>query len=273
MSHNRRKEIRLKVVAHALHHTDQTLKTHACIDVFARQRLEAAVGLTVKLGEHVIPDFHIPVAVAARHIFGPCAPTGAQVIHDFAVGTARALGAHKPEVFLFAKAQNMAVGQTDDLVPHLIAFFVVLINRGVELVLFKAQNVTQKFDAPGQRLFLKIATPREVAQHFKKGLVASRATHIFDVIGAHAFLARHSAGVFGLVKAKIIALKGHHPCDGKEQGRVFGAQGKAGVVMTAPLLEKFDKKVANFFCTAILHLNSSFWPLRSTGVAPKQPEL
>ena len=58
--------VNLKQVAHALHHTGQTLQTHAGIDVGACQTLVVALAVGIELTEHQIPDLHIAVAVAAH---------------------------------------------------------------------------------------------------------------------------------------------------------------------------------------------------------------
>ena len=57
--------IHIKDGVHVLYHHRQTLKSHAGIDIFLLQLRIISLAVIVKLGEHIVPDFHIAIAVAA----------------------------------------------------------------------------------------------------------------------------------------------------------------------------------------------------------------
>ena len=56
--------------SHALARHGQTLQAHAGVDVLLGQLGVVAVAVVVELGEDVVPDLHIPVAVAAHGAAG-----------------------------------------------------------------------------------------------------------------------------------------------------------------------------------------------------------
>ena len=91
----------------------QPLQAHAGVDVLLLQLGVVALAVVVKLGEHVVPDLHIPVAVAAHGAAGLAAAVlGAPVIVDLGAGAAGA-GAVLPEVVLLAEAEDPLRGNAD----------------------------------------------------------------------------------------------------------------------------------------------------------------
>ena len=58
--------IHVKDGIHILNRRSQTLQPHAGIDILLFQFTVIAVAVIVKLGKHVVPDLHVPVAVAAH---------------------------------------------------------------------------------------------------------------------------------------------------------------------------------------------------------------
>ena len=99
------------------HHAGQTLQAHAGVDVLLLQLGVVAVAVVVELGEDVVPDLHIAVAVAADGAAGLAAAVlRAAVVVNFGAGAARA-GAMLPEVILLAEAEDALGGDADLLVP------------------------------------------------------------------------------------------------------------------------------------------------------------
>ena len=60
------KRIHIKNRIHILNNRCQTLQPHSRINVFLLELAVISVSVIVKLGEHIIPDFHIPVAVTSH---------------------------------------------------------------------------------------------------------------------------------------------------------------------------------------------------------------
>ena len=90
----------------------------------------SAVTHIVKLGENVVPYFHIAVAIAPRLAIGAAAAVFfAAVKVYFAAGSAGACTV-LPEVILFAEPYNVAFGYAYFITPYSVSFVVLLINRG-----------------------------------------------------------------------------------------------------------------------------------------------
>ena len=113
---------------HVLADDRQTLQSHAGVDILLHELGVVAVAVIVELGEHVVPDLHIAVAVAADRAAGfAAAVLLAAVIVDLGAGAARA-GAMLPEVVLLAEAEDTVGRDADLLVPDLKSLVVVLID-------------------------------------------------------------------------------------------------------------------------------------------------
>ena len=63
----------LKHIVNALHNASKTLKSHTRVYVLLRKLLIRAVAHIVELGENVVPDLHISVALAAGLTVGASA--------------------------------------------------------------------------------------------------------------------------------------------------------------------------------------------------------
>ena len=60
-------------VVHALHNAGETLKTHTRIDILLGELGVVALSVVVELGEHVVPDLHVAVAITAGLTVGRAA--------------------------------------------------------------------------------------------------------------------------------------------------------------------------------------------------------
>ena len=175
----------------ALTDDGQTLKAHAGVDILLLELGIVVVSVVVKLGEYVVPDLHIPVAVTSDRAARLAAAVFlAAVIVDLRAGTARTR-AVLPEVILLAKAENAFGRDADLIMPDVPGLVVVHINRRIQSVRIKADPFRrgQEFPAPGNRFVLEIIAERKVAQHFKIGAVARGMAHVVDVARADALLA------------------------------------------------------------------------------------
>ena len=76
---------------HILYNTCQTLQAHSCINIFLLQFRIVTLPVVIELGEHIVPDLHIPVAVASyRTVRFTAAVSLASVIIYFRTRTAGA---------------------------------------------------------------------------------------------------------------------------------------------------------------------------------------
>ena len=118
----------LKHIVHALHHTGEALQSHTGIDVFLLQLGIVTLAVVVELGEHVVPDLHIPVTLTAGAAVGGSATVLFSAVKiNFGAGTA-GTGAVFPEVVLFAKACNPLRRDANYFVPEFKRFLVFFID-------------------------------------------------------------------------------------------------------------------------------------------------
>ncbi len=175
--------------AHVLAHTGQPFQPHAGVDVFVFHLLIVSFAVVDELGEDVVPNLDIAVAVAAHGAGGLAAAVLlAPVVVDLGAGAAGAR-AVLPEVVLLAEAEDALGGDADVLVPDFKGLVVVQVNRGVEPVLLQADNLGQKLPAVGDGVLFKVVAEGEVAQHLEVGAVAVGFADVFNVPGADALLA------------------------------------------------------------------------------------
>ncbi len=214
------------VVVGALHDRGDTLQAHAGIDRRAGQIDHGAVGLTVVLHEHQIPDLHEAVAVLFRRTGRPTGDMLAVVVEDFRARPAGAGITHLPEVVLGADARERGLGHADFVEPDTRGFFVFLVDRDPEFFLGQAEFAGEKFPGEMNGLALEIIAEAEVAQHFEEGVMARGIADVFQVVvlaaGAHTALRRHGTTVVALVAAQKHVLERHHAGVRKQQGRIGG---------------------------------------------------
>ncbi len=253
------------VAIHALHNGGDTFQAHAGVNAGSGQRGQRAAFIAFILHEHQIPNFHPAVAVAHAHCtFGRI--TGvffAAVKENFGARTARAGFTHRPEIVLFAHAVNAGIVKAGNAFPNFARFVIILVNRHIEAVFRELQNLGDKFPSVLDGVLLEIIAKGEVAQHFKKSMVASRAPNRIKVVvlaaGAHAFLRRGRSGVGALFQPKEGVLKLHHACVYEEQGRVVVRHKRRACNSCVPLrLEEFEKGLTNLSLCGIFAVMRCF---------------
>ncbi len=204
--------VHVEQAIHALAYHRQALKAHACVDILCGQLGVSAVPLIVELGEHIVPDLYIPVALAADGAVRPAAAVFfAPVEINFRARAARS-GAMLPEVVRLAEPENALGRYPDFLIPNLKRLVVVQIDRRIELVRINAYplGAGEKFPAPGNGLAFKIITEREVSQHLKKRAVPCRFPNVFNIPRAYAFLAGAHAAAGRLHLSGKVRLHWRH---------------------------------------------------------------
>ena len=173
---------------HILHYHRQTLQAHAGVDVLLIQLCIVALTVVVKLGKHVVPDFHVAVAVAAHGaVRFPAAVLFSPVIIDLGAGAAGAASVF-PEIVFFPEFKDSLRGNADLLVPDLIGLVVLQIDGGIQPVRRQPYHLCQELPGPVDSLSLEIISEGEVAQHLKKSAVAGGFAHVLNIAGADALL-------------------------------------------------------------------------------------
>ena len=171
LADQRGEQVRFKHVFGPLHRHAQAFQAHARINVVVRQGFKGAVFLAVVAFKHDVPNFHKAPAVTRNVAMRIFAAVGAEIVIDFGARTARAGGAHRPEVIGFVQFKN-AFGR-HVFQPRFVRFGVArgnaaFVNADVEFVGRHTQHFGQVFPGPINGFFFKIIAERKVAQHFKK---------------------------------------------------------------------------------------------------------
>ena len=221
--------VHIEQAVHILAHNGQTLQAHAGVDVLLGQLGIVALPVVVELGEHVVPHFHIAVAVAAHGAAGLAAAVlFAPVIVNLAAGTAGA-GAMLPEVVLLAETEDPVGGDAHLLVPDVEGLVIVFIDRGIQPVLVQAHHLGQELPAPVDGFPLEVVAKAEVAQHLKIGAVTGGFADVLNVAGTDALLAGADPMTGGLHFPGEVGLHGGHAgVDQQQRSIVLRDQGKAG---------------------------------------------
>ena len=220
--------INLEKVVHALHNAGKTLKAHSRIYIFGRKLCIVALAVVVELGEHIVPYFDKPVALAA----GAAVRLAAAVLFAaveiyFGAGTA-GTAAVLPEIVRLAEPDYMIGGHAHLFIPQLVRLVVLFVDGGVKQIFGNLQGFRQKFPAPLYCLGFEIIPEREVAQHLEKRTVAGGYAYIFYISRADALLAGADSVSRRLLFTREILFHGRHAGVNKQQGAVvYGYERKA----------------------------------------------
>ena len=221
------------VAVDVLHYCRHALQAHAGIDGRFGQRVHITLLVAVELHEHAVPNFNPAVAVFFRAA-GNAAPNFfAVVVENFRAGAAGAGVAHLPEVvgrvfraFVVADADDALGRHTDFVQPDVIGFVIFGIYGRQEFFFGDVQPFgrSEEFPSEVDRVAFEVVAEREVAHHFKEGVVAGGVADVFQVVVlaacAYAFLRGGGAVVGTLVKAEEHVFKLVHTGVGKQQRRV-----------------------------------------------------
>ena len=176
---------------HALHHGSHTLQAHTGIDARCSQRCHGAVGRTVVLHEHQVPDFDVTIAIFIRAAGRATGYIGTVIEEDLGTGTAGAGITHGPEV-VFIQFREAVRIDAHFLFPDFLRFIVGVMNGYPQALFRQPQTLGKKFPGELDRFALEIIAEAEVAQHLEKGVMTCGVTDIFQVVvlaaGTHATL-------------------------------------------------------------------------------------
>ena len=169
----------------------QTLQAHAGVNVLLLQFGVVVVAVVVELGEDVVPDLDIAVAVTAHGAVGLAAALlGTTVVVDLRAGAA-GTGAMLPEVIALAETEDALSGNANLLIPDLESLVIIHVDGRIQAVRIQAHplGAGQELPAPGNGLVLEVVTEGEVAQHLEVGAVAGSLADVLNVAGTDALLA------------------------------------------------------------------------------------
>ena len=183
--------VRIVVGCLTLQSHAETFESHTGIDHTGRQRFERAVGLSVVLHEHQVPDFDHLRMVFVHHVLAGDSGTfffRTEVDMDFRTRTARPRITHFPKVIVFVAINDMSFRQ--ELLP--IAGSLVVARKafgrtsfehgGIQTVGIQFQHFDQVFPCPVDRLLFEIVAERPVSQHFEHGVMIRIVSDLFQVV-------------------------------------------------------------------------------------------
>ena len=255
--------IHIEQGVHVLAHHGQTLQTHAGVDILLLQLGVMVVAIVVELGEHHVPDLHVPVAVAAHGAAGLAAAVLlTTVIVDLGAGAAGA-GAVLPKVVRLAELEDPVLGNTDLLMPDAEGLIVgggSLVageHGGIQTVGVQTHpfGAGQEFPRPVDGLFLEVIAKGEVAQHLKIGAVAGSVADVLNIAGTDALLAGGDPVTGRLLLAGKVGLHGRHTgVDEQQRSIVLGDQGKAGQTQMVFGLKEVQEHFPQLVETVVLGL-------------------
>ena len=220
------------VAVDVLQNRSQTLQPHTRVHARCREFDQAAVGLHVKLHEHVVPNLDKTVTVFLWATWWAAGDVRAVVVKNLAARAARSRISHHPEVvrsvfftFVVANADDAVGWQANLVVPNVVGFLVINVDRGQQLFCRQTVYLGQQLPAPFERVALEIVAKTPVAHHFKESMVTRRVAHVFQVI---VFTTRtqaslHAGGthVGALVQPQKHVFELHHARVGEHQRRVI----------------------------------------------------
>ena len=239
--------IHIEQGVHILADHSQTLQAHAGIDVLLGQLGIVALTVVVELGEDVVPDLHIAVAVAADSAVRLAAAVLlTPVVVDLRAGAAGA-GAVLPEVVRLTKTEDLLSGHTHFLIPDFKGLVIIFIDRGIQTVLVQTHYLGQELPAPVDGFVLEVITKGEVAQHFKVGSVTGSLTDILDIAGTDTLLAGADPVTGRLHLAGKVRLHWRHAGVDQQQRRiVLRNQREAGQAQMALALKERQEHLTQF---------------------------
>ena len=239
--------VHVKQAVYVLANNGQTLQAHAGINVFLSQFGIIALAVIVELGEDVVPDFHITVAIAAnRAVRLAAAVLLTAVIVNLRAGAA-GTGAMLPEIIGLTKPEDPVSGYTDFFIPDFKRLIVILVDGRIQSVFVQTNYLGQEFPAPGNGFMFEVVTEGEITQHLKIGAMAGGFTDVLNITGTDALLAGAHPMTGRLHLTGEIGLHGCHAgVDQQQRSIILGNQGKAGQAQMALTFEEREKHLTQF---------------------------
>jgi hypothetical protein len=133
----------------------------------------------------------------------------AEIVMQFGAGAAGTGVAHGPKIVRFVQAQYLIFRNAFLCMPDIPGNIIITEHGHPEPLWVHTEVPCEQFPGKMDRFFLEIIAEREVAQHFKKSMMAERMSHILEIVVLaaypHAFLTGGGSPVWsGLVSQKDI---------------------------------------------------------------------
>ena len=218
-----------------------------------QERVVLAGSLTAhELVEHKVPDLEVTVAArihGAAHSLG--AVRGTTVVVPLGTGAGGAGLARIPEVLHARQAHNVLGIHANLLRQDVESLLVLIPNRhpetvSVEAILAFVTRTRQQIPCEVNSTFLEVVTEGEVTVHLEERTVASRLTHVVNVVGTNTLLHRRSPGPRRRLNAHDVGNEGNHARDREENRRLRGHQGDGRTDLMTLLLEVVEPTGADF---------------------------
>jgi len=263
---NGRKQIGIVVGVLALQHRRKPFEPGAGVDRRPRQRGHHAGRVAVELHEHEVPQLEVAVAVVDRS-----REPRPLIVQNFAARTAGAGVAHRPEVVLFAEADDPVGRHAHFRAPQRRGFVVVAEHGDPQLGRVELVDFGQQLPAEADGIALEVVAEAEIAQHFEERVMARGASDVLEVVvfarHAQALLAGGGAAGADVLFAQKDAFKLHHPGVGEQQrGILLRHQRRTGQHLVPVFRKVIEKRLADFIAG---HRDVSCLPLAEIqGVIP-----
>ena len=171
-------EVDVVIVVLALEDGGDAFEAHTGVDAgFA-----GVLVLLLVLHEDEVPDFDEAVAIFTRRAGRTAWDVGAVIVENFGARTAGACIAHRPEIIIGGTADNFFVGQAGDFFPEIEGFVIGVVDGDAELLGRNAPDFGNQLPGVGDGALLEVIAEAEIAEHFKKRMVARGIADIVEIV-------------------------------------------------------------------------------------------
>ena len=134
--------IDIKDGIHVLYSRSKTLQSHSGIDILLLQLTVIAVAVIIKLGEDIVPDFHVTVTLATYSTVWPAAAVLlATVIVNLRTWPTWS-GTVLPEIILFSKLEDPLGRNPNLFVPDLKRLVIIYIYGRIQTIRIKTHHLS-----------------------------------------------------------------------------------------------------------------------------------
>ena len=218
-------QISVIIVVFALQKRTNAFKPHPCVDGLLFQIDHTAVFEFFVLHENEVPDFNESVPIFFRTARRSPPDMIAMIVKNFGTRPTRSRRAHHPKIIICGDPDDFIITETGHFFPNLCGLIIGVINSDKKAVFVQAKFFGQQFPSKGNCVRFEIITKAEIAEHFKKRMMARCVAHIVEVIvlsaGTHTFLrGRRALIIAGFYPCEQV-FELHHTRVDKHQGRII----------------------------------------------------
>ena len=212
------------VRGHALQDSRDALEPHAGIDGGPGQGDPVAGSDLVELHEDEVPELQEPVSVLLGTPRRATVDGVALVVEDLRARAAGSRVAGGPEIVRGGDPDDAAVGQPGHLLPQVVGFVVVVIDRDEQSLLVEPE--VPRDERPGilDRGRLEVIPERKIAEHLEERVMTRRVADVVEVVvlasGAEALLGRGGAAIGSFLDAGEKVFELHHSGAGEHERRI-----------------------------------------------------